>query len=113
VIEVQIPPITHPAAVLAGVLVPFKNVMAGEFDLFARHSVEEGEKDHSWDPDAERDRLHAFGMRVLCGEVPPFFEGKRVESAIRTVENHLGVTFEQEGEGAADRTGVHRLPQAI
>jgi len=62
-VQVQIFAIEYVAAVLAGVLITLKNVVAGEFHLFFRHPVIHEEQDNARNADAERDAVDGFVMR--------------------------------------------------
>ena len=53
VIQVQIFTLKNLAAVLAHVLIAFKNVVAREFDFLFRHPIENHQQDDARDPDAE------------------------------------------------------------
>ena len=52
-IQIEIPSLKHGSAILAGVLVSFKNVVPGEFNLLLRQSVKEAEQNDARNPDSE------------------------------------------------------------
>ena len=79
VVEIEIVAIKSLSAVLAGVLVPLENVVAGEFHLFFREPVEHDEEDDLGDAQPERDGVNALGMRFLLGKILPLTEIKGLE----------------------------------
>ena len=52
-VQVQIFPLEYMPAILAGVFVPFKNVVPGEFDFLLWKPVEHDQEDHARDADTE------------------------------------------------------------
>ena len=96
VIQVQIAPIKDFAAILAGVVVAFEDVVARELHFLLRHAVEEAKENHSRHANAERNRVNAFRMRLLVGEVVPLGEIVGLERAICVIENDLRVAFKKQ-----------------
>ncbi len=60
VIEVEVFPVEKFAAILAGVVVAFVDVVARELHFAAWDPVEEENDDDAWDTDAERDGVDHF-----------------------------------------------------
>ena len=52
-VEIQILAIKNVSAILAGIAVPFKDVMPGEFDLLLREAVKHHQKNHAREADPE------------------------------------------------------------
>lgn len=50
------------AAILTGILVALKDVVASEFYFLLRHVIEHGQQDHPRHAYAKRDRVDAFRM---------------------------------------------------
>ncbi len=74
VIEIQIVAIEHFAAVLAGVLVALKYVMAGELYFLLRQTIEEQKDDDSRHANPPRNRLHELVVGGVTGKIAPAFE---------------------------------------
>src|SRR5262245_31406071 len=53
VIQIEVFTIERMAAVLAGVLVPFENIVSCEFDFLLRQPVEHDKQDYAWDANTE------------------------------------------------------------
>src|SRR5579872_6155803 len=90
-IEVQILAIERLAAVLAGVLVPLENVVAGELDLLLGQPVKHNQQDDPGYANFEGDGMNAFGMRLLLGKVLPLAETERLEGTVFHTKHRLGV----------------------
>ncbi len=63
VVQVQVFAVEHFVAVLAGVFVPFVDVVPGEFHFLARHAVKEEQHDHAGDSDLQRDGVDHVALR--------------------------------------------------
>ena len=70
-IDIQAAAIEVNTAVLAGVLIAFKNIEACELNLLFGEAVEKAEDNDSRNPDPERDSLEHFWLRVQVGKIPP------------------------------------------
>src|SRR5438093_10347557 len=79
VVQIQVLPVEHLAAILADVFVPFENVVSGEFDFLFREPIEHDQKDHARDANPEGNRANAFWMRVLLRKTAPLAETVRLE----------------------------------
>ena len=113
VIQVQVLAVEDVSTVLAGVPVALKDVVPGELDFLLRQAVEEDKQDDAGNADPERDRVDAFRMRFLLGEVMPLAEIESLEGAVGAVEDDLGAALEQERESPLCRADIHRLPKAV
>ena len=74
VVEVQVFALEYLAAVLAGVFVPFKNVVPREFHFFLGHAIEHDQQDDPRHANAEGDGFYGFGMRFTQREIVPLSE---------------------------------------
>jgi len=110
VIEVQFASIESFAAILAGVLVAFEDVMPCEFDLFLGQMVIDYKQDDAWDADPERDRMDALRVRFLLGEIVPLGEIVGLEGAILPIKDSLSVALKQQCQRPAGGANVNRLP---
>ena len=52
-VDIEMAPVKMFAAVLAGILIPLKNIVPRELDLFFWQTVKETKNDDSWYPDVE------------------------------------------------------------
>src|SRR5207249_11414105 len=73
-IQIKLAAIEELAAVLAGVLVSLKHVVAREFYLFFREPIEHKQHDHPRDADFERDRRDHLMLGRVRRQVTPAFE---------------------------------------
>lgn len=71
VVQIQVRAVKYFAAVLAGVLVSFKNVVAGEFDFFLGIAIEKPKEDYLGNPQSHGDSLEHFGVWVLRRKISP------------------------------------------
>jgi len=113
VIQVQIFPVKHFPAVLAGVLVPFENIMPGEFDFFLRHPVVHEKQNDARHPDPERDAVDGFIVRGVSGNIAPFGEIEGAERAVGIVQYDLCVALKEEGESPAGGADIDCLPEPV
>ena len=109
-VEIQVLPFKDLPAILAGVLVAFEDVVARELHFFLRHAIEQHQHDHTGNPDAKRNGMNAFRMRLRLGNIVPLLEIVSLKRAVLGVQNDLGVTFEEQSECPARGTNIHRLP---
>lgn len=113
VIEVQVFAIKYFTAVLTGIFVAFKNIMARELHFLFRKMIEHGEQDHARNANAERNRADAFRMRFLLGEFVPLGKAEGAERTIAAIENRLRVSLEKKRERSAGGADVDSLPKTI
>jgi hypothetical protein len=57
--------------------------------------------------------MNGIRVRFLHREVPPLNETERLKGTTGTIENYLGMPFEQKAESTPDSADVHRLPEAV
>jgi len=113
VIEIQIITIKSAAAVLAGVLVPLENVVAGKLHFLFRQPIKKEQHDHARHPDLPRNRLDEFVIGRVRRKIAPAFEIVRQE-IIRVVRgDDMRVSGIDERERTSRRADVHRLPETI
>lgn len=113
VVQVQILAVKYIAAVLAGVLIAFKNVVPCEFDLFFGHAIVHEEEDDPGDADAKRDAVDGIFMRGIGGNIAPLGKIEGSEGTVWIVQNHLGMALEEEGEGSSSRADIDSLPKPV
>ena len=79
VVDVEVVPLEDDSAILAGVLVSFKDVVTGELDLFSREAIKETQNNDPWDSDSERDGLEHPRFRIGNRKIPPTHKIMREE----------------------------------
>ena len=113
VIKVEIDPIKNIPAVLAGILVPLKNVMPGKFHFLLRKPIEEEKYDNARHPDFPGNGGNQFMIRRVGRKAAPTVKivGQKI---IRFVgRNDMGVPGIDQRKGATGRADIHRLPKAV
>ena len=113
VIQIQILAVENPAAILAGVFIALKNIVARELDFLFRQPVEHHQQNHPRNADAKRNGLNRFRMRLLPGEVVPLAETISLERAVAAAEHSLRVPLKQKRQRPACGADIDRLPEAI
>ena len=112
-IQIQLAAIEEMSAILAGVLIPLKYVVPGEFYFLFRKPIKNQQDDHPGNSDLERNGRDHFMLRRSRGEVAPAFEIVR-RKIVRIIRRHnLGMPGVYERKGAAGRADVHRLPEPV
>jgi len=113
VVQVQILPVKHAPAILAGVLVPLKNVVARELYFLLWQPVVNEQQNDSRHADAEGNGADGFLLRRVFGNVAPFLKIEGVERAVLGVDDDLRLALKQQYERAAGGADVDRLPQPV
>jgi hypothetical protein len=113
VIQVQIFTLKSAPAVLAGVFIPFENIMPGKFDLFLGITVKNDKQNDAGHPDFEGDGADALRVWFLLREILPLVEVVGLKRTVAGVQHNLGPPFKQKGEGSPDSADIDRLPKAI
>jgi hypothetical protein len=113
VIQIQILPVKNFSAILAGILVPFENVVPCKLHFLFGQTVEYGEQNDPGNSDAERNGVNTFRMRLLLGEITPLIEIERLIGPLVIAQHDLGMTFKKKCKGATDSADVYCLPQAV
>ncbi len=113
VVEVQIFPVKNVAAILAGVFVALKNVVAREFHFLLRHPVIHEEQDDARQADAEGHGGDGFILGCGFGNVPPFLKIERAKRAVGIFHHHLGLALKEKRECTAGGADVDRLPEPV
>jgi len=113
VVQVQILPVKHAPAILAGVLVPLKNVVARELYFLLWQPVVNKQQNDSRHADAEGNGADGFLLRRVFGNVAPFLKIEGVERAVLGVDDDLRLALKQQYERAAGGADVDRLPQPV
>ena len=114
VIQIQIPPIFQLPAVLAGIGVPFEDVLPSQFNLFFRNPVKKHQYNNPWNTDSEADGANCILTLIVLAELlPPMeIEGPKIIPCTIPLY-HLGMPHIQEAKGPPNRANVHRLPEAV
>jgi hypothetical protein len=112
-VQIQIIAIKESAAVLAGVLVPLKNVVPGKFYFLFWQPIKKQEHDHARDPNFPSNGGDDFVFRRSCGEVTPTIKIMREKIICLVGRNNVGVAGINERESAANSADIDRLPKAI
>jgi len=111
-VEIEIFAVENPAAILAGVPVALEHIVPRELYFFFRIPVEKQQHDHAGDADAEADGMHHLGFGLAGGQFMPTLEIMGIEAVLGAAD-HLSMTLIKQGERPADRTQIHRLPEAV
>ena len=113
-IQIQIPPVFDLAAILAGVGVPFENILAGQLDLFFGNPVKKHEDNHTGNPDPKANGSQRILSLIVLTELPPTVEVEGPKIIPRPIAlHHLGMPHVQQAERPANRTDVDGLPEAV
>ena len=113
-IQIQVPPVFHLAAILASVGVPLENILAGQLDLFFGNPVKKHEDDDPGYSDPKTDGSQGILPLIVLTEFPPTVEVEGPKIISRPVAlHHLGMPHIQQAERPANRTDVHRLPESV
>jgi hypothetical protein len=114
VIQIQIPPIFQLPAVLAGIGVPFEDVLPSQFNLFFRNPVKKHQYNNPWNADPKADGANRILTLIVLAELlPPMeIEGPKIIPCTIPL-NHLGMPHIQEAKGPTDGADVHCLPKAV
>ena len=110
VVEVQIFPLENFPAVLAGVLVAFKNVVSRKFHFLLRHPVIHEEQNNFRDANAKRNRVNGIIRRRIGGDIRPFLKIKSAERTVGVIHHYLSLTLEEERERATCGANIDGLP---
>jgi len=113
-IQIQIPSVFDLATILAGVGVPFENILAGQLDLFFGNTVKKHEDDNPGNPDPEADGSQGILPLIVLTEFPPTVEVEGPKIIPRPIAlHHLSMPHVQQAERPANRTDVDGLPKAV
>jgi hypothetical protein len=114
VIQIQIPPIFQLPAVLAGIGVPFEDVLPGQFNLFFRNPVKKHQDNNPWNADSKADGANRILTFIVLAELlPPMeIEGPKIIPCTIPLY-HLSMPHIQEAKGPTDGADVHCLPKAV
>ena len=100
-------------AVLAGVFIPLKNIVACEFHFLFRKALKKEQHDNARHSDLHRNRLSHLIIRIAARKISPACEVMSDESLPCIRIHDLGVTLVEEGEGTSGAAGVYRLPEPV
>ena len=113
VIEIEVTAVENRTAVLAGILIALKNIVASELHFLLRKPIENQQHNHTRDTDLERNRRDHLMVGRVRGQIAPAFEIVRQKIVRLVGRNNLSVTRIHQRKGAAGRADVHRLPEAV
>jgi hypothetical protein len=113
VVEIQILALENDTAILAGVFVALKDVVARELHLFLGHAIIHEEQDDARDADAKGDGGNGFLVRGAFGEIAPFGKIESAERTVLGVDDNLGVALKKQSEGAPGGTDIYGLPKPV
>jgi hypothetical protein len=113
VVQIEVFSVENFAAILAGVLVPLENVMAGEFHFLLGHAVEEREHNDARHTNFEGDGVNALGMGLFLRKIVPFLEIISLEGTVWSVEDDLRMALKEQSKGPTSGADIHRLPQTV
>src|SRR5205807_6680725 len=106
-------PFENISAILAGILVPFENVVPGDLHFLFWQSIEQQQDDHAWDTDLPRNRGYHLSLGRLRGKIAPAIEVVSQEIICAISGDDLGVSGIDQGKSPACRADVHRLPETV
>ena len=91
VIQIQIPPIFQLPAVLAGIGVPFKDVLPSQFNLFFRNPVKKHQYNNPWNTDSKADGANRIlTLDLHQGQLQGFFNVPVDElTAVHLLSNYM------------------------
>ena len=112
-VEVQIRPLENPATILARIVIPLEDVMAGELDLLLGQAIKEKQDDDSRHPDVQRNAVEHDRFRRTDREIAPACEIVREVVLVGVRIYDLCMAFVEKIEGAASAANVDSLPQPI
>jgi hypothetical protein len=114
VIQIQIPPIFQLPAVLAGIGVPFEDVLPSQFHLFFWNPVKKHQYNNPRDSNAKADGANRILTLIVLAELlPPVeIEGPKIIPCTITLYN-LGMPHIQEAKGPPYGADMHCLPEAV
>lgn len=113
VVEVQLASVKHPAAILAGVFIAFKNIVPGKFDFLFRHPVVHEQQNDARHANAKGDGMNEFFVRSIGGNIAPFLKTEGAERAVWVIHHDLRLTLKKQSESAAGGANIHRLPEPV
>ncbi len=113
VVEIQIFPLKMFAAVLAGVFVALKNVVARELHFFLRQPVVNRQQNNSRHTDAEGNGMNRFLMRRVLREIAPLVEIKRAERAVFSTDDDVSLSLKKQCESAPGGADIYGLPEPV
>jgi hypothetical protein len=97
VVQVQILSVKGSTAVLAGVFVPFEDVVPSKFDLLFGVAVKKEKKDDPRHPNSERNGADTLRVRLLLRKVLPLVKTEGLEGTVAAGQDDLSSAFEQQG----------------
>lgn len=100
-------------AILASIVVPLKNILAREFHLLLRQTLEEQQHNDSRHPNAHRHRFRHFRVGIALRKILPTLEIMGQKTLTALCGNHLRVPLIKQRERAAGTACIHRLPEAV
>jgi hypothetical protein len=112
VIEIEIFAVEFMPAVLAGVVVALKDVVARKLHFLLGHPIEKEEQDHLGHANGEGDRAHHIGALIAAREAEPLVERHGLKRTAVGLHD-LGVALIEKHERALDAADVDRLPETI
>jgi len=113
VVEVQVFPVKNVTAILAGVFIALKDVVARELHFFLRQPVIHEQQDDARNLDAEGNGMDGFVMGRINGHVAPFAEIKGAKGTVIGVDDDLGLSLEEQSQGATSGANINGLPEPI
>lgn len=113
VVEVEVFALEDFAAILAGIFVPFEDVVPGKFHFFLRHPVKHHEDDDARDADFEVNGVDHFLLGIAMGNVAPTLEIVGGEIVARLCEDDLRLPLEEQRKRAFYAADIHGLPEPV
>ncbi len=112
VVKIQILAIEFLRAILAGVVIPLEDVVAGKLHFLLRHAIKEHQQNDFWDPYADRDGVNHVLALVAVREIVPLIKVHRLKRAFFRLDD-LRVALVEQHERAFNAADVDSLPETI
>ena len=109
-IEIQLISLENMAAILAGVLIAFENVVTGKLHFLFRETIKKEQHNQARDSDLPRNGCDHFVFGRGYRKIAPTFEIMRQKIAWFVRRDDVGMARIDQRKGAPSRADVHRLP---
>jgi hypothetical protein len=113
VVQIEIVAVENVPAILAGVFIPFEDIVPRKFYFFLRQPIEKEQHDDSRHANLPGNGRDQFVIGRRSGKITPTVEIMGQKVVGRVGRNDMGVPGVNKGESAARRANVDRLPETV